>query len=489
MSGWYAPSSAADNRRRQNIAMSSPANKGPPAEHRPLDPSLLGRLLGRLASVQPQETAAVVAAFVLIFLVLGGYFAVRPVRETFGTILGRSRTEDLWGATFIGSLIIVPVYGALVARVRRGILLPLIYGVVALSLLGFAIAIHADERNSSVAAAFYVWISVMNLMLVSVFWSFALELFDSGQAKRLFGFIAAGGTAGGLFGPAVTMATVRYIGNSGVLLLSALMFGGAIFAQRVLLKIWTGGELAGSATATATATATRSVAGTVPSHGSRPPSRGREDRALGGNPFAGFSLLLRSPYLLMIAAFVFLLSIANSIVYFEQLNLVQEAYARTGDRTQVFARIDFAVQSLAILSQIFLTGRVAKRLGVVALLTVVPGVVVLGFGAMALSGTLAVVVMVSILRRFGEYAFIRPGREMLFSRLDTETKYKAKNLIDVPVYRGADYVAAQFAKALDKLGFTTVGFGIVGAAFAALWLGVGWWLGRRSDRASTSEPA
>jgi len=434
--------------------LNAPADSPASTEGRPAHTSTMGRLLGRVANVEPGEVTAVLAAFFLIFFVLGGYFAVRPVRETFGTILGRSRTEDLWGATFLGALIIVPVYGALLSRVRRGILLPLIYAVVALSLLGFAIAIHADEHDPRVAAAFYVWISVMNLMLVSVFWSFALEVFDGGQAKRLFGFIAAGGTAGGLFGPAVTMATVRYIGNTGVLVLSAILFLGAIVAQRVLLRVWT-----------------------------RAVPVARPDRALGGNPFAGFSILARSPYLLMIAGFVFLLSIANSILYFEQLYLVEHAYADTASRTQVFARIDFAVQALAIGSQLFITGRVAKRLGVTALLTLVPALVAIGFGAIALSGTLGVVITVTIVRRAGEYAFLRPGREMLFSRLDTETKYKAKNLIDVPVYRGADYASAQFAKALEHLGFTSVGFGVVGAACAILWLGVGGWLGRRNDRA------
>lgn len=436
--------------------------------------SALGRLLGRIANVQPGEVSAVVAAFFLIFCVLGGYFAVRPVRETIGTILGRSRTEDLWVVTFIGALVIVPVYGALVARIRRGVLLPLIYGVVALSLIGFAFAIRADEHNVTVAAAFYVWISVLNLMLVSVFWSFALELFDSGQAKRLFGFIAAGGTAGALFGPFVTSQTVRFIGNPGVLVVSAVMFAAAIVAQRVLLGIWARGEVTASAPAP----------GVVAAAGGS--GRPREDRALGGNPFAGFSILFRSPYLLMIALFVMLLSIATSLLYFEQLNLVAARYTNTAERTQVFAWIDDIVQALAILSQLFITGRVAQRLGVVALLTIVPAVVALGFGAIAISGSLWVVVTAMILRRWGEYAFIRPGREMLFSRLDTETKYKAKNLIDVPVYRGADALSAQVAKALEKIGFTTVGFATLGALFAGIWLGVGWWLGRRSDRAAAA---
>jgi AAA family ATP:ADP antiporter len=435
------------------------------------------RLLGRLANIEPDEAPAVLAAFLLLFFVLGGYFAVRPVRETFGTILGRSRTQDLWVATFIGALAIVPIYGELVARIRRGVLLPLIYGVVALSLVAFAAVINADANNMTLAAAFYVWISVLNLMLVSVFWSFALELFNSQQAKRLFGFIAAGGTAGALIGPLITGQTVRYIGNAGVLVFSALMFGGAIVAQRALLSIWRqrGADRAASGGASP---GERAAGAAV-----------RADRALGGNPFAGFAMLFRSPYLLMIALFVLLLSVVNSVLYFDQLSLVDSNYADPAERTQVFAHIDFVVQALAIGSQLFITGRVAQRLGVVALLTIVPAVVAIGFGAIALSGTLGVVVTVMILRRWGEYAFIRPGREMLFSRLDTETKYKAKNLIDVPVYRGADAMSAQVSKALEKIGATPVAFAVFGAVFATIWIAVGWWLGRRNDRDVAVETA
>ena len=420
--------------------------------------SFLGRLLGRAAKVEPGEVAAVVASFFLIFFVLGGYFAVRPVRETFGTILGRSTTQDLWVVTFIGALIVVPVYGALVARIRRGVLLPLIYGSVAVCLLLFAAAINADENNRTTAAVFYVWISVLNLMLVSVFWSFTLELFDSGQAKRLFGFIAAGGTAGSLVGPLVTDQTVRFIGNTGVLVFSALMFVGAIIAQRVLLNIWT-----------------RPQSALAPA---------RSDRAIGGNPFAGFTLLFQSRYLMMIALFVILLSAANSLLYFEQLSLVEKAFASSEERTQVFARIDFVVQALTVISQLFITGRVAQRLGVVALVTIVPAAMVIGFGLIALSGTLAVVIGVMIVRRWGEYSFIRPGREMLFSQLDTETKYKAKNLIDVAVYRGADAGLAQASKALGAMGMTSTAFAVAGAVFSALWLAVGLWLGRRTESAS-----
>ena len=414
----------------------------------------LARLLNRTARVEPREAPAVITAFLLFFFVLGGYFAVRPVRETIATILGGDRVADLWIITSIGAVVIVPLYGWLVGRVRRSLLLPSIYGFVAASLALFGLAFRARPEDMLVGAVFYVWISVLNLMLVSVFWSFLLELFDSAQVKRLFGVIAAGGTAGALVGPLLTDLTVQHVGNLGVLFIGAAMFVGAIAAQRVLLAIWKGTAAGGAPAA---------------------------DRGLGGNPFAGFAIVARSPYLLMIALFVVLLSTANTLLYFEQLNIVRETFTDPARRTQIFARIDYVVQTLTILSQVFLTGRIAATFGVRTLLVMVPLAMVAGFVALAAVGGFAVLACVMVARRWGEYAFIRPGREMLFSRLDTESKYKAKNLIDVPVYRGADLLVAQLQNALRAGGLSAAGVAMLGAVAALCWAGVGWWLGRRHE--------
>ncbi|MGE0582645.1 MAG: NTP/NDP exchange transporter [Steroidobacteraceae bacterium] len=417
--------------------------------------SPLVRFLGRVARVEPREAPAVITAFLLFFCVLGGYFAVRPLRETIATILGGDRVADVWVATSIGAVAIVPLYGWLVGRVRRSVLMPSIYGFVAVSLAAFGFLFRARPEDMAIGAVFYVWISVLNLMLVSVFWSFLLELFDSAQARRLFGFIAAGGTAGALVGPLLTDLTVQHIGNAGVLFIGAAMFAGAIVAQRVLVAIWRTGNA-----------------------GQPAPM----DRGLGGNPFAGFALVLRSPYLLMLALFVVLISSVNTFLYFEQLDIVRDTFPDVAQRTQVFARIDYAVQSLTVLTQMFLTGRIASTFGVRALLVTVPLAMVAGFLSLAAIGGFAILAGVMILRRWGEYAFIRPGREMLFSRLDTEAKYKAKNLIDVPVYRGADLLVAQLQNALKQGGLSGVGVALLGAATALAWAGVGLWLGRRAER-------
>lgn len=417
--------------------------------------SPLARLLNRIAPMETREAPAVVAAFLLYFCFMAGYFAVRPVRETVGTIIGRDRTADLWLVTWAASLIIVPLYGVIVARFRRSVFLPMIYGFVGVVLALIGLAFRGDQLNVVVAQFFYVFISVLNLFLISMFWSFMLELLDRQQTKRLIPVIAAGGTAGALLGPLVNDLTVGRIGNSGVLFMGAALFFLAIAAQRVLLRIWR--ERPARAEAAA------------------------PERPIGGNPFAGFTLVLRSPYLLGIALFVILLSTVSTLLYFEQLRLVEEAISDTTERTRLFARLDWIVQSLTILSQIFITGQVAKRFGVTPLVTLVPIAMIFGFLALAGSGTLAVLLVVFVFRRSTEYAFIRPGREMLYSPLDNETRYKAKNVNDVPVYRGADALSAQVSNAISAAGLGAVVIALLGAAVSAAWALVGWWLGRRFE--------
>ena len=431
--------------------------------------SLAARMFSTLTAVERREMPVVVVAFFLFFCVLGGYFAVRPVRETMGTIIGRDRVANLWLATWIASLAIVPIYGAIVAKIRRSVFLPLIYGLVAVALATVGAVVQANPKSVGVAQFFYVFISVLSLFLVSVFWSFMVELFDSGQAKRLFPVIAAGGTAGALVGPLFTDVTARTIGNAGILYVGAALFAVAVLMQAILIRLWKGQP---------------------ESHSERVETQGQpRDRAIGGNPFAGVTLVLRSPYLLGIAAYVTLLATANTFLYFEQLRLVETTFSDTQTRTSVFARIDWIVQSLTILAQLFITGRIASRLGVVVLLTIIPVAIFFGFVALAIWNSFAVLAVVIVLRRSGEYAFVRPGREMLWSPMTKETKYKAKNFVDVPVYRGADAVVAQLQRGIEGAGFGAQTVALFGAVGAILWTANGWWLGRRHDSAAREEKA
>src|SRR5688572_16260471 len=263
---------------------------------------LLARSLKRVADVEADEAGAVVIAFLLFFCVLGGFFAVRPVRETVGVLLGRDRVRDLYVVTWVATIAIVPLYGAICARWPRTKFLPWIYGFIALSLAIIGVVLRGTEGNIAVGQFFYVFISVLNLFVISVFWSFLLELFNPDQTRRLFGAIAAGGTAGAVAGPVLTDLLVGRIGNAGILFFGATLFTLAIVLQRVLLRL-------------------RKRAAWLP-----PDAQARQDRAMGGNIFAGFTLLLKSPYLLGIATFVVLLATANTILYFEQLRIVGETF-------------------------------------------------------------------------------------------------------------------------------------------------------------------
>ena len=412
--------------------------------------------------VNGAEARIVITGFLLLFCVLGGYFAVRPMRETIGTILGRQATQDLWVFTAIFAIAIVPFYGWLVGKVRRSLLLPTIYGFMSIAFVLTAQVFQGESPDPMVARVFYVAISVMNLLLVSVFWSFMLEMLSSEQSKRLFGFIAAGGTLGALVGPGATALFVKSIGNDGVLYVGAGMYLLAVVLQRFLMIEWR--RIAPEA---ADAEAIHLT---------------DRERALGGNPFAGFMLVLRNPYILGIALFIAGISAINTFLYFEQLEMVEEKFEELASRTQVFASLDTIVQSLVIVTQLTLTGFIATRLGVIALLVFIPVVMVFGLTVFAAFGTFSVLAAAMVIRRWGEYALIRPGREMLFSKVDKESKYKAKNVCDVAVYRLSDAVFAQVKKLLDGIGMGGPAQALTAAAVAALWAINGWWLGRRHEK-------
>jgi AAA family ATP:ADP antiporter len=414
------------------------------------------------------EARIVITGFFLLFCVLGGYFAVRPVRETIGTVLGREATQNLWIFTALFAILIVPFYGWLVGRVRRSVLVPTIYGFMAVAFVVTAQVFQGGAPDPMVARIFYVAISVMNLLLVSMFWSFILEIISSEQSKRLIGFIAAGGTLGAWLGPTLTALFVKIIGNSGVLYMGAGLYLVAIVLQRVLMLEW------------------RRIA---PDAATGPAHLSEREKALGGNPFAGFMLVLRNPYLRGIAFFIAGISAINTFLYFEQLEMVEQKFEELAARTQVFASLDVIVQLLVMFTQATLTGFIATRFGVIALLVAIPLVMVFGLTVYAAFGTFSVMAAAMVLRRWGEYAFIRPGREMLFSKVDKESKYKAKNVCDVAVYRIADAGFAQIKKLLDAVGMGGTAQALTAAAVAGLWAFNGWWLGRRFEKEKEKDRA
>ncbi len=415
------------------------------------------QVLQRLARIEPEERPAVAAAFILFFCVLCGYFMLRPVRETIGTVLGEKEVQDLFVATWLGSIAVIPVYGLACSLLPRAAVLAAVYALFGGSLLVLAGEMNADPGNLAAARFFYVWISIFNLFVVSVFWTLMVDRSSPEQAKRLFGVIAAGGTLGGLIAPLATDLLIAWTGRTGVLVTSASLFAVAILCQVILLRLWR---------------LQPKRPGTDPSSPERP---------IGGNPFAGITRVFRSPYLMGFSLFVLLLASVTTFLYFDQLRLVKEAFPNEDDRTQVFARIDFVVQALTLVTQLFFTGRIASKLGVAVLLVSVPLAMLGGFLTLALVGNFWVLAIVMIVRRAGEYALTRPGREILFTSVDTETKYKAKNFIDVVVYRGGDALSAQVRGALKASNMSFATLSLVGAGLALVWALVGLRLARRHE--------
>jgi len=404
-------------------------------------------------NIEPGEGSAVVAGLALFYLLFTGYFMLRPVRETMGVAGGVDNLQWLFTGTFIATLACLPLFGWLASKVRRRHILHWTFGFFVSNLMLFAalFALHPDDIGQ--ARAFYIWLSVFNLLTISLAWSVLTDLFSSEQGKRLFGLLAAGASLGGLSGPVLGALLVAPLGHAGLVLLAGLFLLGSMAGAGYLQRWRDRQPLA----------AQRELPASKP---------------LGGNPFAGATAVLRSPYLLGIALFVVLLASVSTFLYFEQARIVSETFADRTRQTQVFGLIDSVVQALAILTQVFITGRLARRMGVGVLLVAVPLVMAAGFLWLALAPVFAVFVVVMVVRRAGEYALVRPGREMLFTVLPAEDKYKAKNFIDTVVYRGGDALSGWVKRGLDVLTEHPQLAMLIGALIAVAWGLTGGWLGR-----------
>ena len=433
-------------------------------EGSPVGSLLPSQRLARLINAQAGELLPALTGFALFFCLFAGYFMLRPIREAMGIQGGVQHLQWLFSATFVAMLLAVPLFAWLNSKVARIHYIDWVYGFFCANLLLFA-ALFLSLRDSAwLARSFYVWISVYNLFVVSVAWSLMADVFDARQAKRLFAFIAAGASVGGLVGPALSALLIGRLGEAGLMALAAALLLLAVGCKHYLMA-WRERGGAGRP-------------GAPPAESSR--------RPVPGNPFSGLTRVLGSGYLLGIGAFVILLATASTFLYFEQARLVAALFPERAAQVRVFGVIDFSVQAGALLAQLFVTGRVAQQLGVRVLLSIVPALVAVGFLALALAPVFAVLAGVMLVRRIGEYAFIRPGREMLFAPLDAESKYKAKNFLDTVVYRGGDALSAWLKSGLDALGQGVLPVALAGAGCAALWGLLGWSLGGRADRATAA---
>jgi len=398
--------------------------------------------------VAPGETGPLLAAAGYHALLLAAYYILRPLRDSMGVTAGVHSLDDLFWFTFAGMLLAMPVFGWVSSRFRRSVFLQWTYGLFIAQVLLFWVAFNSADDDRWVARAFFVWLSIFNLFVVSVFWSFMADLFDRRQAARMFGFIAGGASVGAIVGSALTAYFAEAIGDVNLLLVSAACLGGTLVFMRWLVR-W----------------AERAGAGRI---GETTPLDAEEP--LGGSSLAGFTRVVGSRYLSGIAVFVVLLVAVSTFLYLQQAELLAAALPDSSARTAFLARVDLAVNVASVLLQFLVVGRLTTRFGIVVMLACVPVAMAGGFALLAMTPTLAVLTIVMILRRAGEYAITRPCREMLFTSVDRESKYKAKNFIDTVVYRGGDAMSASFHEFLVR----TFALGLAGVAWVGAVLAVAW---------------
>jgi AAA family ATP:ADP antiporter len=416
--------------------------------------------LSRVVAVRPDEVRALLGAFAYFFCLLAGYYVLRPLRDEMGIAGGVRNLQWMFTATFLVMLAAVPAFGALVAKLPRSRFIPLVYHFFVANIALFWILLMAGYERAIVARVFFVWISVFNLFAVSVFWSLMADLWTSEQGKRLFGFIAAGGSAGALAGPAITVLLARAIGPANLLIIAAVFLELAVLCASRLFGLRRGD---GDAEALC-------------------PAKAGAQSPIGGNWLAGFLLILRSPYLAGIALWVFLLSLAGTFLYFQQANIVAAASSDPAERTRIFATIDLAIGILTLVVQFAATGRLIERFGVGRAAGFLPLVFALGFALLAASPALAVVIAFQAIQRTANFAVSNPAREVLFTVLGREEKYKAKNVIDIVVFRGADAASGWLFALLRGAGLELAAISAVTVPVCAAWLALALALGRAQER-------
>ncbi|MFJ2690257.1 NTP/NDP exchange transporter [Pseudomonas sp. NPDC087336] len=411
-------------------------------------------------NVLPEERAALALGFAFHFCVLASYYLVRPLRDALGLEGGVDQLQWLFTATFVVMLLMVPVFGALASRLPATRFVPLIYRVIAVSMLVFGLLIGNHVAPVTVGRVFFVWISLYNLFIVSIFWSVLVDRFSSEQGRRLFGCIAAGGTLGTFIGPLLAATMATRLGPLALTVGAALLLELAVRCYRGLLA------------------KTQSQQG----------NRLLDERRLGGSMLAGITLILHSPYLLGLVAFMLLHTSAATLLYFEQGRIVAGSYADVGSRTQFFAMVDLLVSALTLICQLLLTAPLIRLLGIGGALLALPLATIVAFCAMALAPVPASVALAQGLRRAVEFAIVRPAREVLWTVVSREEKYKAKNVIETLVYRGGDAASGWLSAGLTALG---AGFGLVALAVvpvAGVWGGLCLWLARRQARMAEAGP-
>ena len=419
-----------------------------PASNNPLF-----NFLTKISKIEASEAKAVLCSFLFVVVLMSAYYILRPVRDAMASDWTDAEVSWLWTLNFFISTAVVAVYGIAVSRVRFRLLVPAMYAIFALTFVVFYLLASTAADRTLVDKSFYVWVSVFSLFHISVFWSFMSDLFSKEQAGRLFSIIAAGASVGGLVGPSIPSFFSASLGTDNLMLIASLMLLIPIPIIFYLQSL------------------------KVSDLDNKEPKLQAPRGAIGGNPFAGFKMFFSNPYLLAIGLFIFLYTGISSFVYFELKNLLS-ALSRP-ERTAVWAQMDLAVNILSIATGLFATSRIVGKFGMPTTIALVPVMICVGLLILAVSPFLGAVVALQVIRRAGNYAVTRPAREMLFTRVDRETRFKAKPVIDIVAYRGGDMLMAWLFTGLTQgLGLGLAAVALVGAGIAALWSLVGIYLGR-----------
>lgn len=418
----------------------------------------LTRIVRATTKVEANELNATLLSFVFVFVLMTAYSILKPVRDALGGDWGAVGLSVAWTANFVLSVIAVSAYGTALSIFRFRVVVPGVYAFFALTFLSLYVITASVAEPVLINKGFYVWVSVFSLFHLSVFWSFMSDLFDKSQAPRLFGFIAAGASAGAIVGPLLTGLLVDSIGTNALMLVSATLLLVPIPIILILEKL-------------------------------RVSELGNEDvradlsmqKAIGKNPFAGFSIFISSKYLLTIGAFILLYVTISTFVYFELQDLTSEYGINT--RAKIWSWIDLATNVLTLLTAAFVTSRIVTRFGMPTALSLMPGLIAVGVLVLIAAPTLVALAMFQVLRRVGNYAITRPSREMLYTIVDRETRFKAKPVIDIVIYRGGDMVTAwMFTFVAKGLGLGLAGIAFVISGIAVAWAAVAIFLGRSYDR-------
>ncbi len=412
------------------------------------------RITKKLTKVEPNEIRATILSFAFLFMLMLAYNILKPVRDAMASDWSDPEVATLWTINFFISIVAVSGYGFAVSRLRFKYLVPGVYAFFAASFLAFYLGSSAIEDAVTIEMSFYVWISVFSLFHISVFWSLMSDVFSKAQAPRIFAFIASGAMIGTLAGSAVSLFLATTIGTQNLMLIAAAILVGIIPALGYLQRL------------KVTELGNENVYVDL-----------NEQQSIGGNPFAGFTLFLKNPYLLGIGVFILLYTSVGSFVYFELKNVL-EVFTRD-ERTAIWAGINTSINIIAIATAWFATGRITMQLGLAKTLALVPVLVAIGLLIVAVNPVMAAIIGAQIILKGGNYSITRPGREMLYTVVDRETRFKAKPVIDIVVYRGGDTISGwAFAGLTTGLG---LGLGVVaaiGAGIALLWALIGFYLGR-----------